>query len=177
MVQMDLLSGYIGMQGSSIVNEVIKTISNQFIFFHEKFLSVQKHVTSKNELTNQKINEQKTTKATILLCAQKLLRGWKIFVCVLGLFVRSKFFCKKKTKKNKLEIVLITSFAILLTCTPTNPSIENYFSTNFGTNFVVPHFYLYTLIFICQNLFSMIILNLFSKFILIFICVHLFLIV
>ena len=75
MVQMDLLSGYIGMQGSSIVNEVIKTISNQFIFFHEKFLSVQKHVTSKNELTNQKINEQKTTKATILLCAQKLLRG------------------------------------------------------------------------------------------------------
>ena len=39
---------------SSIVYEVIRTISSLFIFFYEKILSAQKHVTSKNQLTKQK---------------------------------------------------------------------------------------------------------------------------
>ena len=34
-------------------------------------------------------------------------------------------FAKKKTKKNWLEIVLISSFTIPLTCTPINSPIEN----------------------------------------------------
>ena len=45
--------------------------------------------------------------------AQKLLRGWKSFICVLVLFSRSKYFRKKKINRSK--IVLITSNTILLT--------------------------------------------------------------
>ena len=39
---------------SSIVYEAIRTISSVFIFFYEKILDAQKHVTSKNQLTKQK---------------------------------------------------------------------------------------------------------------------------
>ena len=39
---------------SSIVNEVIKTISSLFISLYEKILRAQKHVISKNQLTKQK---------------------------------------------------------------------------------------------------------------------------
>ena len=44
-----------GVHFSSIVYEVIKTISRQFFFFfYEKILSAQNYVTSKNQLTKQK---------------------------------------------------------------------------------------------------------------------------
>ena len=49
---------------SSIVNEVITTISSQFIFFFEKILNAQKGKSNQNQPTKTKISEQKTTKAT-----------------------------------------------------------------------------------------------------------------
>ena len=48
--------------------------------------------------------------------------------CVLVVFLRSKFLRKKKS--NRLETALITSFTILVTCTPIHPSIENFFCTH-----------------------------------------------
>ena len=81
--------------------------------------------------------------------------SWFGLICV---FVHLKFFGKKKI--NRFEIVLITSFTILLTCTPINPLIENVF--------LRPHFYLWSSenlfflwesfwILICENLLFMII--------------------
>ena len=56
-------------EGSSIVNEVIKTILSQLTFF-----------TKKSKPTNKtKLSEQETTKATIFR-AQKLLRGRKLVI-------------------------------------------------------------------------------------------------
>ena len=60
-------------------------------------------------------------------------------ICV---FVRLKSFHKKKL--NRLEIVLITSFTILLTSTPIKPPIENLF--------VRTCFYLLKSLFIHDNL-------------------------
>ena len=47
--------------------------------------------------------------------------------CLWRVFVRAKCFRKKKQKKSRLEIVLITSNTILLTRTPINSPIENLF--------------------------------------------------
>ena len=58
---------------SSIVYEVIRTISSLFIiFFNERILNAQKHVTSKNQLTKQK-QATLNNKGNTFLCAQKLL--------------------------------------------------------------------------------------------------------
>ena len=46
------IGGLIRVHVSSIVNEVIRTISSQSIFY-EKILCAQKYVTSKNEPTKQ----------------------------------------------------------------------------------------------------------------------------
>ena len=56
-----------------------------------------------------------------------------VFVLLVGfglicVFVRSKSIRKKKKKIiNRPKVVLITSFTILLTCTPINPFIKNLF--------------------------------------------------
>ena len=56
-----------------------------------------------------------------------------VFVLLVGfglicVFVRSKSIRKKKKNKiNRPKVVLITSFTILLTCTPINPFIKNLF--------------------------------------------------
>ena len=81
----------------SIVNEVIKTISNHFFFFTKKFWAYKNTSQAK---TNQQIKNKQTKKTKVtFLPAKKLLRGWKPFVCVLVLFVCSKFFRKKKKSK------------------------------------------------------------------------------
>ena len=80
---------------SSIVNEVIETISSLFIFFKEKILS-EKETQNKQKATNKiKIREQKPTKA-IIFCAQKLYKSGKI-VCFASdtFFPTQNFFLKK----------------------------------------------------------------------------------
>ena len=70
-------------------------LSRQFkasLFFLKKDFERTKTQISQNQPTKAKISEQKSMKATVFLCAQKLLRGgW-----ALVLFVRSKSFRKKK---------------------------------------------------------------------------------
>ena len=64
--------------------------------------------------TNQQNKNKQTlnNKANNFLRAQKLLRGWKSFIYVWVLFLHLKSF--RKTKINRLETVLRTSFTILL---------------------------------------------------------------
>ena len=70
-------------RASSIVNEVIRTIS---IFFYEKILSAQKRKSSKNQLTKQKqVNKKqqrlqffghKTSKRRNIVCFAFLKKNW-----------------------------------------------------------------------------------------------------
>ena len=89
------------------------------------------------------------------LCARKLVTFvvfcWLVFVLLVGfgliwVFVRSKSF-RKKT--NRFEIVLITSFTILLTYPPFNSPIENLFAYAYVYDKSTGFSY----IIICQNLF------------------------
>ena len=84
----------IGVHVSSVVNEIIKTIS----IFLRKNLELTKTQIKLKPTNKTKTSEQKATKATVF-GAQKLLRGGKLFVL---LFLK------------KIEIVLITSFTVLL---------------------------------------------------------------
>ena len=95
------------------------------LFFLRKDFWCTKAQIEPKPTNKRKLSEQKTTKAKIFL-AQKLLRGENHLFCVLVLFCAQNLFVKKR-----LEIVLITSFTILLICT--------------GKNFVVPIFHLYSL--------------------------------
>ena len=88
----------------------------QVCFFLRKDFECTK-TCHKPKLTKKtKLSKQKATKATIFR-AEKLLRRGNYLFCVLVLFLRSKYF----GKTNRLEIFLIASFAVLLTCTPINP--------------------------------------------------------
>ena len=60
---------------SSIVNEVIRIMSTQFLFL-QKNLELTKTQIKPKPTKKTKISQQKITKATIF-CAQKLLRGRK----------------------------------------------------------------------------------------------------
>ena len=64
------ISGLIGVDFSSIVNEAIKTIPSQFIFFLQKDFERTKTQINQNQPTKTKISERKTTKATGF-CAHK----------------------------------------------------------------------------------------------------------
>ena len=103
-------------------------LSGQFwvclYFFYEKILSAQKHAQSKNQLTKQN-KRTLHNNGNKFSPAQKLLRGWKSFVLHFCTFLCSRFFRTKRI--NRLEIVLITSYTLLPTCTPLNPPIENLF--------------------------------------------------
>ena len=108
---------------SSIVNGIIRTILSQF-FFSEKILGVQK--TPKLKTNNfHPLRSFYARKKHCLYCFLFVYLfifllvgfGWFAFLCTQKLFV----------KKSLLEIVLITSFTILLMCTPINPPIENLF--------------------------------------------------
>ena len=122
---------------SSIVNEVIKTIS---IFVRRDF--------------NQKKRKINNFPPLRSFCAQKIVafvvQCLLIFVllvdfCWIYVFVRLKSFRKNKQNKiNRLEIILITSFTILLKCTPINCPIENLF--------VCTYFYLCESLIICKSI-------------------------
>ena len=85
---------------STIVNEVIRTISSPFVFFKEKFKMYKKH------------QNVKQTISTLLEVFVHKINCSPVVFCSL-IFVLLVEFCLK----NGLEIVMITSFAILLTCT------------------------------------------------------------
>ena len=87
--------------------------------FLRKTLKRRNLLTSKNQLTKRKPTHKKktnnkmqtskqtitkTTEGSIFSCAQKLLRGWKLLICVLCIFVRLKVFHHKK-----IEVTLIPS--------------------------------------------------------------------
>ena len=92
------ISGLIGVDFSSIVNEAIKTILSQFIFFLQKDFERTKTQINQNQPTKTKITEQKTTMATVFLHVQELLREWKSFVLGFGTFLTLKIFLKNKKK-------------------------------------------------------------------------------
>ena len=67
------------MTNSSIVNEVIRIISSQFMFFFTKNLEHTKTQIKPKPTNKTKTSEQKTTKATCFR-AQKLQRGRKLII-------------------------------------------------------------------------------------------------
>ena len=89
---------------SSIENEVIRKILDLFIFFYKKMLNVQKGESNQNQLIKQNWANTKQQRQQFFR-AQKLLRGGKLFIL--------RFFYLKSLLK-KIEIVLITSFTMLL---------------------------------------------------------------
>ena len=107
---------------SSIVNEVIKTISRQFIFFTKRFWAYKKHQNAKQTTSPFVVRE----KLLPLLFFVHLF-FWLFLLVSFELFCI--FECSKsfRKKKNWLEIVLITSFTMLVTCTPINLPIDSLF--------------------------------------------------
>ena len=102
-------------------------LSGQFqacFFFYENILRVKKAPKRKiNSVSPLRSFSARKIVAFVVFCLLNffLLVGFGLsFV-----FVRLKFFRKKI---NKLEIVVITSCTILMTCSPINPRIENLFS-------------------------------------------------
>ena len=61
-----------GLHASSIVNEVIKTISNHFIFFLRKIFERTKTRHKQKPTDKSKVIEQKATKATVFCAHEKL---------------------------------------------------------------------------------------------------------
>ena len=108
---------------SSIVNQFIKAISNQFVFlfFYEKVLSLQKALKHKRFLPSFSCAQK--TVAFVAFCS--ITFDLSVGFCLCRVFVRSKIFRKKKIKW--FEIVLITPFTILLACSPLIPPIKNLF--------------------------------------------------
>ena len=64
------IDGLIGVRVSSIVNEAIRAISRQFFFLLLEDFERTKTQINQNQPVKTKINEQNTTKATVL-CAHK----------------------------------------------------------------------------------------------------------
>ena len=111
---------------SSIVNEIIKTVSS-VLFFYEKILSIKKHESAKQTIFT--LLEVFVHVKNCCLCC--LVFDYFFFVswfCLWHVFVRLKSFRKKKKIIiiNRFESALIT-FTILLSCNPNNPPIENLF--------------------------------------------------
>ena len=73
------IAGLIGVHVSSTVNEAIKTISSQFIFFLWKYFEHTKPQIKPKPHNKRKLSEQKTTKATSFH-ALKLLSGEKLVI-------------------------------------------------------------------------------------------------
>ena len=110
-------------------------LSGQFqaslFFFYEKILSVQK--ASKRKITNfpplWRFFGEKFLPLLFFVCLFMFLLVGFGLICV---FVCSKSFRNNNNNNNnnkisRLEIVLITSYTILLTCTPLNLPMENVF--------------------------------------------------
>ena len=99
-----LIDGLIGVHVSSIVHEVIRTIS----IFLQKIFKRTKTLTKPKPTNKIKLSKQKGTKA-IIIRAQKRLRGRKLFVLRFGAF----FYAQNFFVKNKI-VILIASYTILL---------------------------------------------------------------
>ena len=87
-----MIGGLIRVHISSIVNEVIKTISSQFFL---RILNSQKLKSNQNQLTKQKQGRKKQQRQQVL-AVQKLLRGWKPLILHFGAFCMLKIFSLKK---------------------------------------------------------------------------------
>ena len=95
----------IGVRVSSIVNEVIRPISNLLIFFFlQKLLSVKKHSQAKINQQN-KIKKIPNNKGNIFMSEKTSERVKSVYFLSQNLSVK---------KINRFEIVLITTFTMLL---------------------------------------------------------------
>ena len=111
---------------SSIVNEIIKTVSS-VLFFYEKILSIKKHESAKQTIfTLLEVLCTWKIVAFVVLCS--IIFFLLVGFCLWHVFVRLKSFRKKKKIIiiNRFESALIT-FTLLLSCNPNNPPIENLF--------------------------------------------------
>ena len=145
---------------SSVVYEVIRTIS----------IILQKKLKRTKTQNNQFSPSQK------FLCAKNYCLCCFLFACfcfvnwllLVTCFCGSNFFCKK------IEIVLMTSYTILLTCTLINPLIEESFSTN-PAPIIFYHTHLFLIVQISSYLWSFVksFFNHNHMYALIFICNHL----
>ena len=83
---------------SSIVFEVIRTILSLFIIFFTKRFWAHKNTSQAKTNQPNKNKWTKNNKGNNFLCAQKLLRGWKLFVlCFRAVYFVQNLFVKKKT--------------------------------------------------------------------------------
>ena len=73
------------------VKEVIRTNFKPVYFFYEKILSVQKHFTSKNQLTKQKQAKKKQQRQQFCARTKTSKRG-KIVYLRFGAFITLKIF-------------------------------------------------------------------------------------
>ena len=107
---------------SSIVYEAIRTISSLLIFFLRKNFKPRKRIQTIFTLLEVFVREKNCCLCCLVFAC----------FCFVSWFLLVMCFCAFKIfkKKNRLEIVLITSYTILLMCTPIEHPIENYFSTN-----------------------------------------------
>ena len=94
-------------------------LSRQFqacLFFSRKIFWAYKKANQPKPTNKKKIVEQKKNNGNGILRAQKLLRGWKLFVWVLVLFVRAKYFRKKtKQTRNCLDNLNSLYYFVILT--------------------------------------------------------------
>ena len=109
-------------------------LSRQFqarFFFHERISRAQKPPKRKTNDFHP-LRSFSAHKKCCLCCLMLVYFCFLSWFLLVSVFVRAKSFCKNK-RKNRLEIVLITSYTILLlTCTAINQSINNLFvPTNF----------------------------------------------
>ena len=103
--------------------------ANLFFFFTKRFWTRKKHQNKKQTIfTFLKVFVRKKLLPFVIFCL--LIFVFLVDFCLICIFVHSKSFHKNKI--NMLEIVLIASSTILLTCTPFNLPMEN---INLGTNF------------------------------------------
>ena len=120
-----------------------------FFFFYEKILNVRTKKAPKRKQTILTFLEvfSRAKMLRLLFSVCLILFCYLVFVCAM-FFYAQNFFVKKKNKNKKkhwFEIVLMTSFTILLTCNPIDPPIKNLFAHTY--------FYLFESLIICENLF------------------------
>ena len=107
---------------SSRVCETIRTILNQFIFSTKRFWVYKKQQSANHSLLEDFWHEKLLPWFLFAcFCFCWLVLVWFEFLYVQNLSLKNK-------EINWLEIVLIASYTLLLTCTPINPPIENLFA-------------------------------------------------
>ena len=108
--------------------------------------------TNKNK--NKRTKNNKGNNFLLIKTSKRTKIGYFALWCFL---YAQNIFVKRKI--NWLKIVLITSFTLLLACTPINPPFENLFVLT--THIYLYYFYLWSSVrtfFICENLFLFVII-------------------